>query len=147
MKAEEGKIGERYLTKKGIPIKIVEIKGSQVIVKLENLNKQIGIPKNSEIKPYNDKEISSIGKLVVKPENNKKQKPVKEGSLASFIDPMLFEGKYTVKEIANEIIQKAKEYTQNKDIEANIRARMVTYKRKGYQVVKDKDKHVKVVKK
>jgi len=147
MKAEQGKIGERYLTKKGIPMRIMGIKDTQVIVKLENLNKQIGIPKNSEIKPYTEKDISSIGKLVAKPESDKKQKLVKEGCLASFIDPMLFEGKYTVKEIANEIIQKAKEYTQNKDIEANIRARMVTYKRKGYQVVKDKDKHVKVVKK
>lgn len=143
MKAEEAKIGEKYLTKKGIPITVVSFKGDRVIVKLENLNKQIGIPKNSELKPFNESEINGIVKFI----KTDKVSEHKEGSLAAFIDPLLFEGKYTVKEIAKIIIQKAGDYAKNKDIEANIRARMVTYKRKGYQVLKDENKHIKVIKK
>jgi len=143
MKAEEAKIGARYLTKKGIPITVIAFKDDRVIVRLENLNKQIGIPKNSELKPFNEKDINGIVKYI---KQDKPKKSVKEGCLASFIDPMLFEGKYTVKEIAEAIIKEAGEYAKNKDIEANIRARMVTYKRKGYQIIKGENKQVKVVK-
>lgn len=144
MKAEEAKIGAKYLTKKGIPITVISFKDNRVIVRLENINKQIGIPKNSELKTFNEKDINGIVRYI---NQEKPKKAVKEGSLAAFIDPMLFEGKYTVKEIAEAIVKKAGEYAKNKDIEANIRARMVTYKRKGYQIIKNDNKQVKVVKK
>lgn len=67
------------------------------------------------------------------------------GSLAAIIDPMLLAGGKTVKEIAAELAKKAAEAAKGKDLAANVRARMVSYTRKGWQVEKDDQKRVKVV--
>ncbi len=73
-------------------------------------------------------------------------KPKKEGhSLAAIIDPLLFEGTHTVKEIAAELGRKAGEAAKGKDLEANVRARLFTYRKKGYAVEKDAEKRVKIV--
>ena len=67
------------------------------------------------------------------------------GSLAAVIDPMLFAGDKTVKEIAAELAKKGGEAAKGKDLAANVRARMVSYTRKGWQVKKDDQKRVMVV--
>lgn len=69
------------------------------------------------------------------------------GSLAALIDPLLLAGGMTVKEIAAELAGKAAEAAKGKDLAANVRARMVSYTRKGWQVVKDDEKRVKLVQK
>lgn len=69
------------------------------------------------------------------------------GSLAAIIDPMLLAGGKTVKEIAAELAKKAAEAAKGKDLAANVRARMVSYTRKGWRVVKDDKKRVRVVQK
>lgn len=72
---------------------------------------------------------------------------VRSGSLAALIDPLLLAGRMTVKEIAGELARKAAEAAKGKDLAANVRARMVSYTRKGWQVVKDDEKRVKLVQK
>lgn len=67
------------------------------------------------------------------------------GSLAAIIDPMLLAGGKTVKEIAAELAKKAAEAAKGKDLAANVRARMVSYTRKGWRVEKDDKKRVRVV--
>lgn len=69
------------------------------------------------------------------------------GSLASLIDPLLLAGGMTVKEIAGELAKKAADAAKGKDLAANVRARMVSYTRKGWQVIKDDEKRVKLVQK
>ena len=77
----------------------------------------------------------------------KPQEAKKEGSLAAIIDPMLLAGRHTTQEIAAELAKKAGEAGKGKDLAANVRARMVSYTRKGWQVVKDDQKRVQVVQK
>ena len=67
------------------------------------------------------------------------------GTLAFMIDPFLLAGGMTVKEIAGELATKAADAAKGKDLAANVRARMVSYTRKGWRVVKDDEKRVKVV--
>lgn len=67
------------------------------------------------------------------------------GSLSALIDPMLFSGDKTVKEIAAELAKKGGEAAKGKDLAANVRARMVSYTRKGWRVEKDDQKRVMVV--
>lgn len=67
------------------------------------------------------------------------------GSLAAIIDPMLLAGGKTVKEIAAELAKKAADAAKGKDLAANVRARMVSYTRKGWRVEKDDQKRVMVV--
>ncbi|MBI4248561.1 MAG: hypothetical protein HY611_03575 [Elusimicrobia bacterium] len=68
----------------------------------------------------------------------------REGSLAAIIDPLL-NGQHTVKEIAAELAKKAGEAAKGKDLQANVRARLISYKRKGWQVEKDDEKRVKII--
>jgi hypothetical protein len=130
---------------------VVVPKDDRIVVKLENTDRQIGIPKNSELKPYDEndeKAISNVGKILMKVNGKGKKgeaKSKKENSLAAIIDPMLLAGGKTVKEIADELAKKAGEAAKDKDLNANVRARMVSYTRKGWQVVKDDKKRVKVV--
>ena len=65
--------------------------------------------------------------------------------MAAIIDPMLFAGTKTIKEIAAELAKKAGASAKGKDLEANVRARMVCYRRKGCRIEKDEKKHVKVI--
>ena len=67
------------------------------------------------------------------------------GSLAAIIDPLLLAGGMTTQEIATELAKKAGDAVKGKDLAANVRARMVSYTRKGWQVLKDDQKRVKVV--
>lgn len=67
------------------------------------------------------------------------------GSLAAIIDPMLLAGGKTIKEITAELAKKAGEAAKGKDLAANVRARMVSYTRKGWRVEKDDAKRVRVL--
>jgi len=71
--------------------------------------------------------------------------PPRPASLAALIDPLLLAGGHSVKEIAAEISRQAGDAAKDKDLEANVRARMVIYTRKGWTVAKDDKKRVKVI--
>ena len=76
-------------------------------------------------------------KKAAKPKGNK-QRATKSlgskrtGTLAAIIDPLLLSGGHTVKEIAAELAKKGGEAVKGKDLNANVRARMVGYTRKGW---------------
>ena len=67
-------------------------------------------------------------------------------TLASVIDPYLFSGGRTVDEIVKEIEEKKLAIAKDRDLNANVRARMVCYSRKGWKIEKADDKKVKVIK-
>lgn len=77
----------------------------------------------------------------------RKNEAGKEVSLSTLIDPFLVAGKHTIKEIAGELAKKGGELAKGRDLAANVRARMVSYTRKGWQVIKDDEKRVKLVQK
>lgn len=74
-----------------------------------------------------------------------KPKVQREGSLALIIDPLLLAGGHTIKEIACELAKKAGDAAKGKDLQANVRARMVTYRRQGHRIDKNSENHVKLV--
>lgn len=85
--------------------------------------------------------------VAVQKKAGKDQGASREGSLASLIDPMLAAGEHTVKEIAAELAKKAGDAAKGRDLQANVRARLVSYSRKGWQVVRDDQKRVRVLQK
>ena len=104
--------------------------------------------KNGEKQGAN--KLTAAKKKAVKPQGGKKaatklQGTKKEGSLAAIIDPLLLQGGMTMGEIVAELAKKAGDAGKNRDLAANCRARLVAYKRKGWQVLKDAEKRVKVV--
>ena len=149
MKANEAKVGEMYLSRTGIPVTVVGPKNGKTLIKLKTTGTFTMVNGDYELKPYDEKGIGKESKLLLKV-NGKgktagKAKAKNGGSLAAIIDPLLLSGGHTVKEIATELAKKAAEAAKGKDLEANVRARCWTFKKKGWQVVKDDKKRVKVV--
>ena len=85
------------------------------------------------------------GQAVMKTKTAKVAGQKQTGSLAAIIDPLLHAGGHTIKEIAAELAKKAGDAANDRDLAANVRARMVSYTRKGWQVVKDGEKRIRVV--
>ena len=150
MKACEAKIGEKYLSRTGIPVVMMGTTADKKItLKLVPTGSTIRVNGDYELKPYAEKGISKMSQALMRG-NGKGKKADKAktkggSSLAAIIDPMLLAGGHTVNEIAAELAKKASDAGKGKDLNANVRARMVTYTRKGWKVVKDDKKRVKVV--
>lgn len=150
MEAIKAKVGERYLNGKGTPVTVVGIKGDKVVLKIAGSDNEIPVGKSYELKPFSQKGISKDAKLLGqakgKTQSKNGNKP-REGSLASLIDPFLFEGKHSVREIAELITKKADKLAAHVDTKANVRARLWAYKKKGYVVQRDEKRRVRLVKK
>ena len=151
MKANEAKTGEKYLSKTGIPVTVTGSKTGKVLIKLETTGTTVAVNGDYELKPYDEKGIGKESRILLKINGKGKKagkaKAKKEGSLAAIIDPFLLAGGKTTQEIAAELAKKAGDAGKNRDLAANVRARLVSYTRKGWQVVKDDKKRVKVVQK
>ena len=159
MKASEAKIGEKYISKTGaIVTKTGEKDGKIVMTLSSGIVFRCG--PDYELKPIKiaDGKVHNAkagykekpAKVVPVPE----QKPAigvtavklsRPTSLAAIIDPMILAGGHTVNEIAAEVAKKAGDAVRGKDVNANVRARLVTYTRKGWTVAKDDKKRVKVI--
>jgi hypothetical protein len=151
MKAKEAETGKKYLTSKGEPVTVVEKKDDKVVIHIGSIDKKIEVPGDYELNPFDAKKVSAESKKLAKAHGNGK-KPKggskRDGnSLAAIIDPYLLSGGKTVKEIAEILAKKAGPLAKGKDLPANVRARMVSYTRKGWRVEKDAKKQVKVVQK
>ena len=149
MKASEAKVGETYLSRTGIPVTVVGPKNGKTLIKLKTTGTFTMVNGDYELKPYTEKGVGKDSKLLLKVNGKGKKtgkaEAKKGGSLAAIIDPFLLAGGKTTQEIAAELSKKGGEAAKGKDLNANVRARMVSYTRKGWQVVKDDKKHVRVV--
>lgn len=143
MKAEQAEIDSQYIMQTGTLATVFGEKDGKILLKLATSGTIIRVSDAYELKPIGiPKHIPETAK---KTTQNGKYGAQKTLSLAAIIDPMLLAGGYTVKEIAAELGRQAGETTAGKDLEANVRARLVSYTRKGWQILKQ-DKQVKAVK-
>jgi hypothetical protein len=147
MKASDAKAGEMYLSRTGIPVTVMGPKNGKILIKLKTTGTFTMVNGDYELRHYSEKGIGKDSRILLKVNGKGKVKAKKEGSLAAIIDPFLLSGGHTIQEIAAEVAKEAGDAGKNKDIAANCRARMVSYTRKGWQVVKDEKKRIKVVQK
>jgi hypothetical protein len=142
-------VGTKYLSKTGIPVKVVEFKGDKVVLFSEATQTNITVSKNYPLQEFDEQKVSTEAKTLMKANGSDKSgkpgKPKGE-TLASVIDPYLFSGGKTVEEIVKEIEKKKLPFAKDRDVNSNIRARMVCYSRKGWKIEKTEDKKVKVIK-
>ena len=142
-------VGTKYLSKTGIPVKVVEFKGDKVVLFSEATQTNITVSKNYPLQEFDEQKVSSEAKTLMKANGSDKSgkpgKPKGE-TLASVIDPFLLAGGRTVEEIVKEIEKKKLPFAKDRDVNSNIRARMVCYSRKGWKIEKTDDKKVKVIK-
>lgn len=141
-------VGTKYLSKTGIPVKVVEIKGDKVVLFSEATKTNIMVSKNYPLQEFEEQKVSSEARSLMKANGSDKSgkpgKPKGE-TLASVIDPYLFAGG-TVEDIVKDIEKKKLSIAKDRDLAANVRCRMVIYSRKGWKIEKTEDKKVKVIK-
>ena len=142
MNAEKAEVGKRYLSKTGVPVTVMGTKGDKVILRVEVSGNKVDVAKGYELRPYQESKVSKESRALVN-SNGKKGKH-REGSLAAIIDP-LFDGSKTIQEIAEFVAKKAGQAAKGRDLQANVRARMVSFRRQGLRVEKDEKKRVKVI--
>ena len=145
MNAVKAKIGEKYLSKKGTPVTVIKHKGDKVILKITGSDNEIPVAKNYDLRPYNKFQVSKDARILDQTKGPKGGRKPRGESVAAIIDPLLFSGGKSVKEIAELVTRKAGDLAKGKDMEANVRARMVTCTRKGWKVEKNDQKHVKII--
>ncbi|MBN1687979.1 MAG: hypothetical protein JW893_02670 [Candidatus Omnitrophica bacterium] len=149
MDAIKAEIGKKYLSPKGTAVTVVSHKDGKAVLKINSTGNEVAVPKSYQLKPYEASKVSNDDKALAKANGHAKEKSgngkgnVK--TLAGLIDPLLFAGGKTVREIAGLIIKEAGELAKDKDMEANVRARMVTYRRKNYTIQKDEAKHIRIL--
>ncbi len=146
MNAIDAKVGQKYLSKKGTPVTVVGHKGDKVVLKIGGSENDIEVAKTYELKSYKESEVSKEAKTLIRAGHPKGSGKPKGPSLSAVIDPMLFAGGKTAKEIAALAIKQAPDLAKGKDVEANVRARMVSFSRKGWKIEKNDKKHVRVIK-
>lgn len=145
MDAIKAAIGERYLSKRGTPVTVVGHKGDKVVLKIKGSENEIEVARTYELKPFKESEVSKEAKALESANGKAKMNGhPKAESLAASIDPLLFGGKNTVREIAEAVAKKLPDLSKGRDMEANVRARMVSFSRKGWKIERDDHKHVKV---
>jgi len=146
MNACEAKVGQKYLSPKGTPVTVIGHKNDKVILKLSGSDNEVPVAKNYQLKPYSKSEVSKDARHLEQAKSpNEGRKPRGE-SLAAIIDPLLYAGGKSTQEIADLVMKKAGDLAKGKDVNANVRARMVGYSRKGWKVEKNDKKHVRVIK-
>lgn len=147
MNAIETKVGQKYLSPKGTPVTVIAHRGDKVILKVSGSDNEVPVAKTYALKPYKAAEVSRDARAFERANGDpKKGGRKKEGSVATLIDPLLFAGGKTTQEIAALVTKQAGALAKGRDINANVRARMVTYSRKGWKIEKNEKKHVRVIK-
>lgn len=146
MEAIKATIGEKYLSKKGTPVVVLGHKGDKVILKVSGSDNDVPVANDYELRPYNRAQVSKDALPLEQVNGARGGRNPRGESVASMIDPYLLQGGKTVREIAELVSEKAGELAKKRNMEANVRARMVTYSRKGWKVEKNDRKHVMVVK-
>jgi hypothetical protein len=149
MTANKAETGKKYLTKTGIPVTMLGPKGTKMVLKVETTGNKTEVDGDYELRPYDEGKLSKDARLLMKANGKSKNGAPKgksrEGSLAAIIDPLLFAGEHTVKEIAAELAKKAAAAAKGKDLEANVRARLYSFRKKGASIQKDAQKRLRVV--
>jgi hypothetical protein len=148
MDAIKAQMNKKYLTKGGIPVTPVRVKGDKVIVKVETTGNETGVAKDYQLLQFEESKVNREAKMLLKV-NSKPGHPGKraprEGTLAQLIDPMLFSGGHTVADIAAAVTKKAPVLAKGRDMNANVRCRIVVLRRKGHRLERDAKKRVKII--
>lgn len=146
MNAIDAKVGQKYLSSKGTTVTVIGHKNDKVVLRVSGSDHEVPVAKDYELRPYNRSQVSKDDCHLEQSNGaNAGRKPRGE-SVAAIIDPFLIAGSKTVKEIAELATKKAGALVKNRDNEANVRARMVTYSRKGWKIEKDDQKRVRIIK-
>lgn len=149
MIAAEAKVGEKYLTKSGIPVVATRRDGDKLVLRVETTGNETKVEKNYALSEFEQAKVSKEARALLKANGKEKgpkgKRPAREGTLSAAIDPLL-DGRFSLKEIVAKIQKEAPALAkQTADLAACVRARCVGWRRKGASIEKDAKKRLKLV--
>jgi hypothetical protein len=144
MDAGKAEIGKKYLSKKGTAVTVTGFIGDKVRVLVHVSGNEVEVPNTYELRSFNEANVSKSDRILLR-EDGRQNGKRRGGVMSTIIDPLLFEGGKTIQQIAEVLATKGGPSIKSKNLEANVRARMVSFRRKGWQVEKDEQKRVKVI--
>ena len=143
MKVEEGQVGQKYLTLKGIPITLLKILPSKVLLKSEATKNEMEVNHGYPIQEYQEDRIEKESRVLmhscsIPSESQGRGLAGATRRLSEVIDGYLLEGNFTAKSILDKItgIPEAEGYG---NLLANVHARCTVHKRKGDRIQKTED--------
>lgn len=132
MKAGHAVIGNTYHSPKGALVTVAALKERRIVLKINETNTEVLVSKS-----YPLRQCSAVASHLrieaTKPDSvdlvrHEKKRPIQ---LSSLIDPLLLEGKRSNREIVVALRKRLGEFSDGKDLAANVRARIYHLKRKG----------------
>lgn len=144
MPSPEPRAGERYLTAAGVPVQVLEIReGIMVLQGLASDNRFVA-PAGYPLRPFKGGAAAFEARL--SPYRGPQGKPCRGQAqpklLAPIIDAMLLAGGITMRGIVRELRRKASAACRGKDLQANVRARMYWFRKRGYTIESDQLGHL-----
>lgn len=136
MSAHKLKPGGRYITATGVPVRIISVTNGTILLKSLQSDNQFSVSVGYSLRTSKENGVDAVrGPLAPKAS----AKP-----LAPLIDAMLVKGGMTMRGIVRELKRKASAPCKNRDVAANVRARLYWAKRKGHRVERDSEGRLKV---
>lgn len=143
----EPKIGKDYLTCSGLPVRVACVgQGPMVLQSLASDN-LIRVPGHYPLEGLRaERAVVAVRTQPYQPRGPRSRKePSPPKPLAPIIDAMLLAGGNTMRGIVRELRRKASTACRGRDLEANVRARIYWFKRKGYRIKGDAQPHLQIV--
>lgn len=137
MSAHKLKPGGRYITATGIPVRILSVTNGTILLKSLQSDNQFSVSVGYPLRASKENGIGVV------PEPQKAEASARP--LAPLIDAMLLKGEMTMKGIVRELKRKASASCRDRDVSANIRARLYWARQRGYRVERSTDERLRVV--
>lgn len=136
MSTSEPRIARDYLTPTGLPVRVAAATGAAIMLQSLSSDNRFAVPLSYPLAPLNGE---SNWALRVRPYTKRSEKESRTASsplkpLAPLIDAMLLAGGMTMRGILRELRRKASAACRDKNLHANVRARLYWLRQKGGSV-------------
>ena len=144
MSTQTLKLGGLYITPTGKPVKILSATNTAILLKSLTSDNQFSVSGDYSLRVLRKNELPAGFRGVNPTEDEAGGAIAPRKLLAPLIDAMLLRGGITMRGIVRELRRKASASCKNRDVTANVRARLYWFKRKGYSVERKVEGQIKV---
>lgn len=147
MPIRDPRVGNHYLTPSGLPVKVVTLGQEHMALQSLASDNLMRVSSSYPLEQLQPQRAAAT--LRPDPYHPRGPRPRREArapkSLAPLIDAMLLAGNMTMRGILRELRRKASAACRGRDLEANIRARIFWFRRKGRSAHRDERGRLRVV--
>ncbi|MEK6536988.1 MAG: hypothetical protein AABZ63_05845 [Actinomycetota bacterium] len=151
MGAREPRVGAEYATASGLPVRVVAVNEGQVELQSLASDSRFYVPASYPLGPMSGPMSGPNVAVARRSYPHQACGPAAAGAparmnkpIAPIIDAMLLAGGHTMRGIVREVRRKASAACRSKDLQANVRARLYWFRRKGRSADRDAQGRIRV---